>query len=161
ASWSCPEMAPVVSHPPLDPVIAAELDRMIAAEPPSYMAYLLGFTGENSLTQQVARAREDRFTAILDGDAVAGFFCLRGFDAGYARPSFGIYVASHHQGRGLAKASMAEAISQARRAGADSILIKCHADNVSALKVYTDAGAVFTGLCPDTGQNTYDLPIRP
>ena len=68
------------------------------------------------------------FGAFVDS-RLAGFGMLRGWDEGYAVPSFGVAVESAARGRGLGRGLLRFAIRAARGRGAPSMMLKVHVEN--------------------------------
>ncbi len=60
-----------------------------------------------------------------------GFFMLRGWDAGYEIPSFGIVVDEGTRGRGYLRASLEMAAELTRQAGAERFMAKIHPENLA------------------------------
>ena len=67
-------------------------------------------------------------------------FFLRGLDAGFARPSFGIYVASQYRGIGLARCCLDAAVYQCSLLNVKEIFLKVDIANSTALRIYTKYG---------------------
>jgi RimJ/RimL family protein N-acetyltransferase len=101
----------------------------------------------------LADCRADRFWGLrMDGE-LAGFFMLRGFDEGYARPSFGVLVSEESAGRGLARLAIGHALQWCAENGVECVMLKVDPANGRALRIYQDAGFEFAGRCPRTGQD--------
>ena len=80
-------------------------------------------------------------------DLTAGRFVaygmLRGWDAGYAIPSLGIYVAREARGRGVARAMMERLHALARERGAAAVRLKVYPSNEPARRLYESLGYRF------------------
>jgi ribosomal protein S18 acetylase RimI-like enzyme len=83
---------------------------------------------------------KDAFYVALDADDLVGFSMLRGFDAGYAIPSFGIFVDHMHQGYGVGRQLTAFTIAQARSRGCPAVRLSVYASNAAALALYASLG---------------------
>ncbi|HEX9807644.1 MAG TPA: GNAT family N-acetyltransferase, partial [Alteraurantiacibacter sp.] len=101
-------------------------------------------------------AIRDHYWAIEMGGELAGFFMLRGLDTGYAKPSFGIFVAEHWSGRGLAAAALEYSKAWCTEHGVSTMMLKVAPDNAAARRIYQDAGFVPVGTCPDTGHAIHE-----
>lgn len=129
---------------------AATLEARMAEETPAYIAHFLGFSQPGQLREQVSRARRDAFFSIFSDGALSGFYCLRGLDAGFARPSFGVYVASSSQGRGLARSALESAVTWCAARSIPVLMLKVSPDNHIAQRIYLNAQFIPKGTCPDT-----------
>lgn len=85
---------------------------------------------------------------------------LRGFDAGYTRPSYGVFVAEEFAGRGLGKRALFESIAWSREKGVKSIMLKVSSANERAARLYLGAGFVPFGTCPQTGHTMMELRLQ-
>jgi ribosomal protein S18 acetylase RimI-like enzyme len=83
---------------------------------------------------------KDDFYLALAGDRALGFSMLRGFEAGYAIPSFGIFVDHEHQGHGVGRRLTEWTVEQARRRGCPSVRLSVYAANAPAVALYTSLG---------------------
>ncbi len=76
---------------------------------------------------------------------------LRGFDDGYTRPSFGVYIAERYTQRGLATLALHHALSWCRWNQIPAVMLKVHPDNRYARQTYERAGFQIVEPCPRTG----------
>lgn len=125
----------------------------MGAEDEDYMSDFLAFSEPGALARQCAESRSDGFFALYWDRDLAGFFCLRGLDAGYARPSFGVYVASCFAGRGLGRFALDEALRRCASEGIERVMLKVAPTNAAARKIYEAAGFTDCGRCDDTGHD--------
>jgi ribosomal protein S18 acetylase RimI-like enzyme len=79
------------------------------------------------------------FVASMESELVA-MSMLRGFDEGFAVPSFGIFVDHRHQGRGVGCRLTAWTVAEARRRGCAAIRLSVYASNKAALRLYRSLG---------------------
>jgi ribosomal protein S18 acetylase RimI-like enzyme len=91
------------------------------------------------------------FAAVLDGH-LAGYGMLRGWDEGYAIPSFGVAVGIRFRGTGIGRGLLRYAISRARRRGAASMILKVHPENANAKHLYESEGFTFDPVPVDGEQ---------
>lgn len=136
----------------MTPADAATLQALMAEEQQAYLAHFTAFAESGSLLRQCQKACRDSFFTLILDDRPNGFFCLRGLDEGYARPSFGVYVASSAQGRGMARAAVHAAVDWCRMRTFPVLMLKVSADNTRATRLYQSLGFVPVGVCPDSGQ---------
>lgn len=87
-----------------------------------------------------AEPRRDRYFAAWDYDAIAGLAMLRGWDEGYAIPSFGIMVDHRRHGQGHGRALTEHALALAGELGCARVRLTVHADNTRAVELYQRAG---------------------
>jgi RimJ/RimL family protein N-acetyltransferase len=144
---------------PMTPEEAVDLERGMAAEDPTYLAHFSAFKVPGELQRQAAAAKRDAFFPIYSGGSLSGFYCVRGLDAGFARPSFGVYVASGAQGRGLARAALRDAVAWCRDHAIPKMMLKVSPLNEKARRAYLDAGFVAQGTCPDSGHTLMEKII--
>ena len=149
----------VVDIVPLDVPTARQLEARLQAEALAYRRYFTAFDRPGCLTEQVAAARSDGFWALLVDGVPAGFYCMRGLDAGYRRPSFGIYVLSENAGRGLGRMALTAALDWSRARGIDTVMLKCDPANAAAWHLYHQAGFRPIGRCTDSGQSVLEWQV--
>lgn len=97
------------------------------------------------LTRDQARrialeAHKDAFYVVACDRRLVGFSMLRGFDAGYIVPSFGIFVDRECQGQGLGRRLTVWTIEQARRRGSSAVRLSVYAENSTAMSLYASLG---------------------
>jgi RimJ/RimL family protein N-acetyltransferase len=90
-------------------------------------------------------AQADRYWAICVGDQLVGFFMLRGFDAGYSAPSFGVMIKRAFRGAGLGRLALQYAEAWCRLKKVDSMMLTVSQDNRRALALYESCGFVRDG----------------
>jgi ribosomal protein S18 acetylase RimI-like enzyme len=136
---------------PMSLADAKALEGMLKSEDAEYLHHFTAFSGEGELSGQSSAAVKDGFFCLTENGEVAGFFCLRGLDAGYARPSFGVYVSSRFQGRGLGRLALEHSFKWCHDRGIRKVMLKVAEENVRARSLYESAGFESLGYCPDTG----------
>jgi ribosomal protein S18 acetylase RimI-like enzyme len=99
------------------------------------------------LTGQEARRiafepRQDGYYVAVRDDRLVGLSMLRGFDEGYAIPSFGIFVDHETHGQGIGRALTVWTIETARRRGCPSLRLSVYSANSVARGLYTSLGFV-------------------
>lgn len=99
------------------------------------------------LTDQEARRialepRQDGYYAAARADRLVGLSMLRGFDEGYAIPSFGIFVDYQVHGQGVGRMLTAWTIEAARRRGCPSVRLSVYSTNLVAYDLYASLGFV-------------------
>ncbi len=86
----------------------------------------------------------DAYFVCVEGESVVALSMLRGFDEGFAIPSFGIFVDDEAQGRGIGRRLTEWTVTEARRRGAPSVRLSVYATNERALALYATLGFVET-----------------
>jgi ribosomal protein S18 acetylase RimI-like enzyme len=107
----------------------------------------------------VTTARADRYWgAWIDGRMV-GFAMLRGWDAGFEVPSFGILVDRRFWRRGIGTILTAEALQTARIAGCRWVRLTVYASNAVALRLFDRAGFREVSREPGSAGGGHDTRI--
>lgn len=116
-------------------------------DPEGYNQHFIPFEMNNkNLTDVLNKAVKDIYLAVRIKHNLAGFFMLRGFDAGYQVPSYGVWISSQFKNKGLAKLTLQYSISLCRINNVEKIMLKVHPDNKIALNMYKNFGFVETGI---------------
>jgi ribosomal protein S18 acetylase RimI-like enzyme len=79
------------------------------------------------------------FVASTNAELIA-MSMLRGFDEGFAVPSFGIFVDHRHHGRGVGRWLTVWTVGEARRRGCAAIRLSVYASNTAAVRLYRSLG---------------------
>ena len=116
------------------------LQSMMMTEEPTYLTYFTAFSAHDALLSQCVNAIKDGFFVLTIDNNIAGFFCLRGLDSGYVKPSFGVYISSEHQGKGLARSALKEAAAWCKRYSLPAIILKVAKCNERAYQLYAQDG---------------------
>jgi len=87
---------------------------------------------------------QSELSNLTISDMMVGYVMLRGWESGYAIPSFGICVSPQYQGIGLGRALMDTAVAVARLRKSPAIRLKVYPDNNSAIALYRSAGFEFS-----------------
>ncbi len=75
---------------------------------------------------------------------MAGYVMLRGWDAGYDIPAFGVCVLPAYQSLGLGRLLLDWALLTARLRGSPAVRLKVYPDNQHAVALYEQRGFRFT-----------------
>lgn len=116
------------------------------------------------LTAEEARVRaeyegKDLYYVLTEGRVLLGYGMLRGWDEGFDVPSLGIAIRPSARGRGLGRLFMEALHAAARSRKADSVRLKVHPDNRTAITLYESLGYVFEGK--ESGQCVGVLSLVP
>ena len=110
-----------------------------------------------SVRNMLTAAERDAYFGIFVDEKIVGFCMLRGLDAGYELPSYGVFIAESYARLGLSKLALDFALSWCRLAGIYAVMLKVHPDNSHAKRVYERAGFMSTGTCSDTGHDMLEI----
>lgn len=136
---------------------AQELETMMFNEPITYLEYFNAFSAKGELLLQRDKAERDVFVSIFHDQVLVGFYCLRGLDAGYSIPSFGIYISSKFQGQKLGKAALLDALDWCRINEAPRLLLKVSPKNIRAWTLYKNTGFTPKAICDVTGHTIMEI----
>jgi RimJ/RimL family protein N-acetyltransferase len=141
---------------PLGSNDAEALAHLVTNDPFAYRRFFEPFAG--------GRADVEAALECADKDAYWGFFVqgelgalamLRGLDAGFAAPAFGVYVAERYAGRGLATAALAFAEAWCRLHDLDELMLTVHPQHARAQELYEGTGFVASGEKSAAGHLIY------
>lgn len=90
----------------------------------------------------------DRYYCAFIGDPVVGLCMLRGWDAGFEIPSYGVLIDARARGSGLGLAMTQFALEEAARLGCPSLRLTVYAGNAAALRIYRRLNFVESGRAP-------------
>ena len=131
---------------------------LLKSDPLEYRQFFVPFSGEpEGLIRLLACAVQDHYWGIFCGETLAGFFMLRGFDEGYERPSFGVYIARDFANRGFSRLALDYSICWCRTNDIAAMMLKVHPDNTYARRAYEKAGFRFLDVCARTGHLVMEL----
>jgi hypothetical protein len=144
---------------PLGVEDAAAVSGLLRAQPPEYVRFFYAFGFEEEAVKRVLAARgKDIYSGIFWGGELACLFMLRGWDAGYEVPSFGVLVDVKHRGRAFMRIALDVSKLICRLAGAPRLMAKIHPDNVSP-RGARRLGLVQTGFEAETGNVIYHIEL--
>ncbi len=144
---------------PLGAEDAAAVSGLLRAQPPGYVRFFYAFGfGEEEIARILAGRRRDIYSGIFWRGELAAFFMLRGWDAGYEVPSFGVLVDVRHRGRAFMRIALDVSKLICRLSGAPRLMAKIHPDNVSP-RGARRLGLVQTGFEAETGNVIYHIDL--
>ncbi|HEX7808665.1 MAG TPA: hypothetical protein VF608_08070, partial [Thermoanaerobaculia bacterium] len=86
---------------------AAAIVALLRAQSADYLRFFYALPADESAVRNVMEQRQrDLYQGLFEGDRLVGFFMLRGWDAGYDIPSFGIVVDQRTSGKGYLHATL-------------------------------------------------------
>ena len=138
---------------------AAKISALLRAQPPEYARFFYAFgSGEEEVARILAAREKDIYSGMFWRGELAAVFMLRGWDAGYEVPSFGVLVDVKHRGRAFMRIALDVAKLTCRLAGATRLMAKIHPENVSP-RGARRLGFVQTGVEPETGNVVYHMEL--
>jgi hypothetical protein len=133
---------------------------MLTSQPPEYVRFFYAFGFDEAAIEAVlSRLKRDLFFGIFSDDLLVAIFMLRGWDAGYEVPSFGVLVDQKQRGYGYLQISLEVAKVVARISGASQLMAKIHPENMSQ-RGARRLGFLQTGTEVDTGNIIYHMELR-
>jgi RimJ/RimL family protein N-acetyltransferase len=145
---------------PLTAADGGALAAMLQAQSADYMAYFIPFAFDAAtITGLLTAARHDCYMGFFVDDALAGFFMLRGWDAGYDVPAYGVTIAQAYSGLGLARLSLDLSKTICRLRQVKRLMLKVHPENTVAKRLYEQAGFVQTGIDPRNANLIYHFEL--
>jgi RimJ/RimL family protein N-acetyltransferase len=100
----------------------------------------------NSIKSNLEKAENDVFFGIFVEHQMVGFHMLRGWDAGYEIPAYGVFISSNYSGLGLGKLSLRHAVSFCRVNKIKKMMLKVHPENLIAKRLYEASGFIRQGM---------------
>lgn len=138
---------------------AAAVSGFLRSQPPEYARFFYAFgSGEEEIARILAARERDVYSGMFWRGELAAFFMLRGWDAGYEVPSFGVLVDMRHRGRAFMRIALDVAKLVCRLSGAKRLMAKIHPDNVSP-RGARRLGFVQTGVEAETGNVVYHMDL--
>lgn len=137
----------IISFKELFPTDADELAALLNSEPDGYNKYFIPFEfNKETIAGILEKKKADLYLGIYYGETLTGFYMLRGFDSGYKIPSYGVYISSKFNNKGLAALTLFHAFSTCKVIAAPRLMLKVHPDNRVALNLYKKYGFAETGF---------------
>jgi RimJ/RimL family protein N-acetyltransferase len=135
---------------------AESVSRLLSADPPSYRKHFEAFPeGTAGVAAMLAAATKDRYWGIADEAGLGALVMLRGLDAGFRAPAFGVYVGEKWSRRGVATLALAFAQAWCRLNGTPDIMLTVHPENRVAREIYEREGFRFSGELSPIGHRVY------
>lgn len=125
-----------------------EIYKLLSINTHEYLQYFHPFDFcVSSIYAEINNAKKDIYIGIdlhlnktID---LIGFYMLRGLDAGYEVPMYGIFVSQKYSRKGVARLSLSHAECLCKFHGHSKILLKVNRDNTNARRLYESQGFTF------------------
>lgn len=144
---------------PLEPADAAIISNFMSSQPPEYLRFFYAFGADESAVAEILSTnKNDVYAGVFWQENLAGVFFLRGWDAGYEIPSFGVLIDEKYRGGAFMRLTLDAAKLISRLSGAKQLMAKIHPDNVSP-RGASRLGLRQTGVEEKTGNIIYHLEL--
>lgn len=144
---------------PLEPKDAELIVDFMQARPPEHIRYFYAFGADKSAIAEILSASEsDVYSGIFWQDELIGIFMLRGWDAGYEIPSYGVLINENHRGKSLFELTIDAAKLICKLSGAKQLMVKMHSDRISP-KGAKRLGLYKVNVEESTGNVVYHLDL--
>ena len=131
----------------IDASYSNELSKLLNHSAQVYTKYFDPFNFDlNSVKSNMDKAKNDVFFGIFVDHQIVGFHMLRGWDAGYDVPAYGVFISSDYSGLGLGKLSIQHAISFCWINDIKKMMLKVHPENLIAKRIYESFGFTRQGI---------------
>ena len=141
----------------LETTDAAIVADFMNSQSPEYLRFFYAFgSDESAIFEMLSAAEKDVFTGVFWQNDLVGVFFLRGWDAGYEIPSFGVLIGEKHRGRTLLQLTVDAGKVICKLSGINQYMVKIHPDNVPLANVGR-MGFYQTGVEESTGNVIFHL----
>ncbi len=141
--------------------LSTMLSEKISAEKKEYLTYFIPFTdfSEENIRGILSENKLDKYFGLFLNNDLIGFYMLRGFDAGYEIPSYGVWISSEYSNKGLSTLTLFHAFSFCKLNKIKTLMLKVHPDNKVAKALYEKQGFKQTGIDEKIGHLIYHKNI--
>ncbi len=144
---------------PLEATDAAAISAFVRSQSPEYLRFFYAFdSDESAIVEMLSASEMDVYSGVFWQANLAGVFMLRGWDAGYEVPSFGVLIAQEYRGGAFMRLTLDAAKLICRLSGTKRLLAKIHPENVSP-RGARRLGFYQTGVEESTGNIIYHLEL--
>jgi RimJ/RimL family protein N-acetyltransferase len=138
---------------------AAAISLLLKSQSPEYARFFYAFSFDESVIAKILAERvKDVYSGIFWEGRLLSVLMLRGWDAGYEIPSFGVLVDETYRGHGFIWLALDVAKHISKLRGAPRLMLKLHPDNISE-KGARRRGARQVGVEAETGNVIYHLDL--
>lgn len=144
---------------PLEPDDAAAVSVFMRSQSSKYLRFFYAFgADESEIAGILSAAGKDIYSGVFWQNNLVGVFMLRGWDAGFDVPSFGVLIDENYRGGAFMRLTLDAAKLICRLSGAKRLMAKIHPDNVSP-RGARRLGLQQTGVEESTGNIIYHLEL--
>jgi RimJ/RimL family protein N-acetyltransferase len=136
---------------------ASVMSKRLSEESKEYLMHFIPFAdySEDYVKKILSEKKIDKYFGLFLNDDIVGFYMLRGFDAGYEIPSYGVWISSKYSNKGLSTLTLFHAISFCKLNNIKTLMLKVHPENLVAKKLYEKFGFVKVGIDEKIGHLIY------
>lgn len=133
-----------------------ELTNLLQNSDEEYSKYFIPFPFDlKTISEILSNAINDQFYGIYVECTLVGFYMLRGFDAGFEVPSYGVWISKDYSSKGISKLTLQHAISICKINNIKKLILKVHPDNLVAKNIYENFGFIYQGIDSRIGHLIY------
>ena len=141
----------------LETTDAAIVADFMNSQSPEYLRFFYAFrSDESAIFEMLSAAEKDVYSGVFWQNKLVGVFFLRGWDAGYEKPSFGVLIDEKYRGRTLLQLTVDAGKVICKLSGINQYMVKIHPDNVPLANVGR-MGFYQTGIEKSTGNVIFHL----
>lgn len=141
----------------LEATDAAAISAFMRSQSSEYLRFFYAFGSDESAIAEILSASEmDVYSGVFWQANLVGVFFLRGWDAGYEIPSFGVLIDEKHRGNAFLHLTVDTAKLICRLSGIKQYMVKIHPDNTALRNVHR-MGFYQTGVEETTGNVIFHL----
>ncbi|MDQ3129422.1 MAG: GNAT family N-acetyltransferase [Acidobacteriota bacterium] len=143
----------------LEPTDVGAIAAFMRLQSAEYLRFFYAFgSDESAIAEMLSASKMDIYSGVFWQADLAGVFMLRGWDAGYEVPSFGVLIDEKYRGGAFMRLTLDAAKLICRLSGAKRLMAKIHPDNVSP-RGARRLGLYQTGVEEATGNIIYHLEL--
>ena len=137
-----------------DVAAVAEFMRL---QSPEYLNFFYAFgLEESAIAEMLESAEKDVYSGVFWRGELVGIFFLRGWDAGYEMPSFGVIIDENYRGRAFLNLTVDAAKLICKLSGINRYMVKIHPHNTPLANVQR-MGFYQVGVEESTGNVIFHL----
>ncbi|CAN5711750.1 hypothetical protein BH20ACI4_BH20ACI4_26730 [soil metagenome] len=142
---------------PLERQDAATVSSFLRSQTAEYLRFFYAFgSDENAVAEILSNNKKDVYSGVFWQDNLAGIFFLRGWDAGFEIPSFGVLIDEKYRGKAFLSLTVDTAKLICKMSGVNQYMVKIHPDNTALRNVHR-MGFYKTGVEESTGNVIFHL----
>lgn len=136
---------------------AARLADFMNAQTAEYKRFFYAFgSSEQDIAEMLSVAKRDNYSGVFWQEDLVGIFMLRGWDAGFETPSFGVIISENYRGKAFLNLTVDAAKLICKMFGINRYMVKIHPDNAPLANVQK-MGFYQTGIEESTGNVIFHL----
>lgn len=140
---------------------ATNFSKKLFEESKDYLKYFIPFANysEAFISKILGERKLDYYFGLFIDEELIGFYMLRGFDAGFEIPSYGVWISSKYSNNGLSTLTLYHAYSICKLNKVKTLMLKVHPENSIAKNLYEKLGFTYIGVDEKIGHLIYHKKI--